>query len=114
MHTCSKVRFSCYKVHTFIVIVCSILYDFMALINMSISCLFSSGRSSKDRKAHGGKVLPTNFTLDSTRDSSTYHIEEQRRLRRGCANVLTDQSLRCLHTESMDVNKDSDPLDISA
>ena len=41
-------------------------------------------------------------------DYSTYHIVDQRRLRRACASTHYCQSLRCLHTWSMEVDEGSD------
>ena len=38
-------------------------------------------------------------------DSGTYHIGDQRRLRRACASAQTRQSLRCSHTWSMEVDE---------
>ena len=38
----------------------------------------------------------------------TYHIFKQRRLRQVCTYVQTDQSFPCLHTQSMDVDENSD------
>ena len=48
-----------------------------------------------------------------TRDIGTYHIREERRLRRDCASAQSRQSLRFSHTQSMKVEEDSDQnLDI--
>ena len=41
-------------------------------------------------------------------DYGTYHIGEQRRLRRACASAHSRQSLRCSHTWSMEVDEGSD------
>ena len=51
----------------------------------------------------------------NARDFCTYRIDEQRRLWRVCAYAYaqTHQSLRCSHTQSMDVDEGSDQsLDI--
>ena len=37
-------------------------------------------------------------------DFGTFYIVEQQRLRRGCANAQTRQSLCCSHTQSLDVD----------
>ena len=44
----------------------------------------------------------------SSWDYGTYHIGDQRRLRRACASVQSRQSLRCSHTWSMEVDEGSD------
>ena len=41
----------------------------------------------------------------STWDYGTYHIGDQRRLRRACISAQSRQSLRCLHTCSMEVDR---------
>ena len=38
----------------------------------------------------------------------TYHIDDQRRLRRACASAQSRQSLRCSHTWTMEVDEGSD------
>ena len=44
----------------------------------------------------------------STHDFSSYHIVEHWRLRQAWADVQTRQSFCCSHTQSMDVNEESD------
>ena len=44
----------------------------------------------------------------SSLDYGTYHIGDQRRLRRACASAQSHQSLRCSHTWSMEVDEGSD------
>ena len=44
----------------------------------------------------------------SSWDYGTYRIGDQRRLRRACACTQSRQSLRCLHTWSMEVDEGSD------
>ena len=44
----------------------------------------------------------------SSWDYGTYHIGDQRRLRRTCASALSCQSLRCSHLRSMGVDEGSD------
>ena len=46
--------------------------------------------------------------LASTRDYGTYSIVKQIRLWRACPNANLHLSLCCLHTQSMDVDKDLD------
>ena len=41
----------------------------------------------------------------SSRGYGTYHIGDQRRLRRGCASAQSHQSLRCSHTWSREVDE---------
>ena len=41
----------------------------------------------------------------SSWDYCTYHIGDQRRLRRACASAQSRQSLRCSHTWSMEIKK---------
>ena len=44
----------------------------------------------------------------SSWDCGTYHICDQRRLRRACASAQSRQSLRCSHPWSMEVDEGSD------
>ena len=44
----------------------------------------------------------------SSWDYGTYRIGEQRRLRRDCASAQSRQSLRCSHTQRMEVDEGSD------
>ena len=44
----------------------------------------------------------------SSCDNGTYHVCEQRRLRRACASAQSRQSLHCSHTWSMEVDEGSD------
>ena len=51
-----------------------------------------------------------NFALNkwaSSWDYGTYHIGDQRRLRRACASEQSPQSIRCSHTCSMEVDERS-------
>ena len=43
----------------------------------------------------------------SSWDYGTYHIGDQRRLRRACASAQSRQSIRCLHTWSLEVDEKS-------
>ena len=44
----------------------------------------------------------------SSWDYGTYHIGDQRRLRRACTSAQSRKSLRCSHTLSMEVDEGSD------
>ena len=44
----------------------------------------------------------------SSWDYGTYHIGDQRRLRRACASAQSRQSLRCSHSWSMEVDEESE------
>ena len=55
----------------------------------------------------GRICLFSNKKWASSWDYATYHIGEQRRLRRACASVQSPWSLRCLHIWSMEVDKGS-------
>ena len=46
--------------------------------------------------------------LASSWDYGTYHIGDQRRLRRACASAQSHQGLRCSHTWSIEIDKGSD------
>ena len=48
------------------------------------------------------------ITWSSSWDYGTYHIGDQRRLRRACPAAQSRQSLCCLHTWSMEVDEGSD------
>ena len=67
------------------------------------------------------KLQQTNYTEEPVRSQNriaqiwartryfgTFGIIEQRRIRRFCAYAQTRQSLRCSHTQSSDINPDSD------
>ena len=45
---------------------------------------------------------------ETAEDFVPYHTVKQRRLRQVCAYTKTHQSLPCYHTQSMDVDEDSD------
>ena len=53
------------------------------------------------------KLLPNTLLICST-DYGTYHIGDQRMLRRACASTQTRQSLHCSHTGSMEEDEGSD------
>ena len=44
----------------------------------------------------------------SAQDFGIYRIGEQLRFRRGCAYAQTRQSIRCSHTQTIDVDEGSD------
>ena len=50
----------------------------------------------------------TSIIWASSWDYGTYHIGDQRRLRRACASAQSRLSLRCSHTWSMEVDEGSD------
>ena len=53
--------------------------------------------------------VPVNMHIWAiTWEYGTYYILSNKRLKQACTNVQTPQSLRCLHTQSIDVDKVSD------
>ena len=54
------------------------------------------------------KTTSAQYIWASSWDYSTYHIGDQRRLRRACASAQSRQSLRCSYTWSMEVDEGSD------
>ena len=65
-------------------------------------------RNKKSNLKNGMKIpIPTKIKLTSSWDYGTYHIGDQRWLRRACAYAQSRQSLRCSHTWSIEVDKGS-------
>ena len=56
----------------------------------------------------GELTMVKEYKWASSWDYETYHIDDQRRLRQACASVQSSQSLRCLHTWRMEVDKRAD------
>ena len=59
-------------------------------------------------KVYWAKEQTLHYKWVSSWDYGTYHIGDQQRLRRVCASVQSRQSLRCLHTWSMEVDEGCD------
>ena len=62
------------------------------------------------RKKLAGISFKTINNWASLWDYGTYHIGDQRRLRRACAFAQSRQSLRCSHTWSMEVDEGSEQI----